>query len=131
MKPQLVARLSKALKTEESESLVAAENQSESNPDGGSGEAQTMTSGDGGGSNNSNDIMHESASNDSIDIDMADIVVIDEYDSTKNDAKNESSSKRVCLQMMNVFAWNVNSLEVITTDFQSFATEFFKKIGRA
>lgn len=100
LKPQLVARLSKALKTEENESIVAAENQSESNADGGSGEAHT-TSGDGamvgGGSNNSND-MHESASNDSIDIDMTDIVVIDEYDSTKNDSKNESSSKRVCVQ---------------------------------
>lgn len=98
LKPQLVARLSKALKTEESESIVAAENQSESNADGGTGETLT-TSVDGvtagGGSNNSND-MHESASNDSIDIDMADIVVIDEYDSTKNDTKNESSSKRVC-----------------------------------
>lgn len=101
LKPQLVARLSKALKTEENESIVAAENQSESNADGGSGEAHT-TSGDGvmadgTGSNNSND-MHESASNDSIDIDMTDIVVIDEYDSTKNDSKNESSSKRVCVQ---------------------------------
>lgn len=84
-----MARLSKALKTEESESLAAAENQNESNA--GDGEAHA-TSGD--GSNNGND-MHDSASNDSIDIDMADIVVIDEYDSTKNDSKNESSSKRV------------------------------------
>lgn len=85
------------MKTEESESIVAAENQSESNADG--GEVHT-TSGDGvmTGSNNSND-MHESASNDSIDIDMTDIVVIDEYDSTKNDSKNESSSKRVCIQI--------------------------------
>lgn len=100
MKPQLVARLSKALKTEESESIVAVENQNESNADA-SGEAYTtsvdgvVTGGGGGASNSSND-MHESASNDSIDIDMADIVVIDEYDSTKNDSKNESSSKRVC-----------------------------------
>lgn len=105
LKPQLVARLSKALKAEENESIVAAENQSESNADGGSGEAHT-TSGDavttGGGSNNSID-MHESASNDndSIDIDMTDIVVIDEYDSTKNDTKNESTSKRVCVRLKN------------------------------
>lgn len=99
LKPQLVARLSKVLKTEENESLVAAENQNESNA-ADDDEAHTTSGGGdgtaGAGSNNSND-MHESASNDSIDIDMADIVVIDEYDSTKNDNKNESSSKRVCI----------------------------------
>lgn len=124
MKPQLVARLSKALKTEESESIVAAEIQSESNT-----EVHT-TSGDGvtasGGSNNSND-MHESASNDSIDIDMTDIVVIDEYDSTKNDTKNESSSKRVCVHMNNPSPkkiWN----KILTSDFKSFLQSSSKKL---
>lgn len=122
----MVARLSKALKTEESESIVAAENQSESNADGGTGETHT-TSGDivtaRGGSSNSND-MHESASNDSIDIDMADIVVIDEYDSTKNDTKNESNSKRVCMiEKISLQRKHKN------TNFELF-TEFIKKIGR-
>lgn len=93
MKPQLVARLSKVLKTEENESLVAAENQNESNA--ADGDETHATSGDGVTSGCGSNDLHESASNDSIDIDMADIVVIDEYDSTKNDNKNESSSKRV------------------------------------
>lgn len=84
LKPQLVARLSKALKAEESES-VCVENQNESNID--TTEVQLA-------SNSSNEL-HELASNDSMDIDLADIVVIDEYDSTKNESKHESSSKRV------------------------------------
>lgn len=76
LKPQLVARLSKALKVEETE----AEERKVDEPE----------------NNDSNADLHESASNDdSMDIDLADIVVIDEYDSTKNE-KNESSSKRVC-----------------------------------
>lgn len=76
LKPQLVARLSKALKAEETE----AEERKVDEPE----------------NNDSNADLHESASNDdSMDIDLADIVVIDEYDSTKNE-KNESSSKRVC-----------------------------------
>lgn len=37
----------------------------------------------------------EDESNDGMDIDMADIVVIDEYDSTKADAKHDESSKKV------------------------------------
>lgn len=85
LKPQLVARLSKVLKTEESEP-ISVEIQNESNID--EPEAQT-------GSNSSNEI-NDCASNDSMDIDMADIVVIDEYDSTKAD-KSESRSKRVSL----------------------------------
>lgn len=70
-----MARLSKALKAEETE----AEEKKVDEPE----------------NNDSNADLHESASNDSMDIDLADIVVIDEYDSTKNE-KNESSSKRVC-----------------------------------
>lgn len=38
---------------------------------------------------------NEDESNDGMDIDMADIVVIDEYDSTKTDAKHDESSKKV------------------------------------
>lgn len=83
LKPQLVTRLSKALKSEENDSILA-ENQNESNID--ESEAQA-------GSNSSNGAL-ECASNDSMDIDLADIVVIDEYDSTKAD-KTESRSKRV------------------------------------
>lgn len=83
LKPQLVTRLSKALKSEENDSILA-ENQNESNID--ESEAQA-------GSNSSNGAL-DCASNDSMDIDLADIVVIDEYDSTKAD-KTESRSKRV------------------------------------
>lgn len=85
MKPQLVARLLKVLKTEEIES-VCAENQNECNIE--ATEAQIA-------SNSSNEVL-ECASNDtSMDIDLADIVIIDEYDSTKNDSKHDTSSKRV------------------------------------
>lgn len=38
---------------------------------------------------------NEDESNDGMDIDMADIVVIDEYDSTKTDTKHDESSKKV------------------------------------
>lgn len=82
LKPQLVARLSKVLKTEESEAALI--------------ESANERKDDIGENNDSNADVHESASNDSMDIDLADIMVIDEYDSTKNDTKNESSSKRVC-----------------------------------
>lgn len=86
LKPQLIARLSKALKSEENES-ISAEHLNESNAEATENKAD---------SNNSNDI-NECASNDSmdIDLDLDNIVVIDEYDSTKNDSKHESSSKRV------------------------------------
>lgn len=85
LKPQLVARLSKALKTEENESI--AEQTIETIIEG--SDPQTSTT-------NNNEI-NEFASNDSmdIDIDMSDIVIIDEYDSTKNESKHDSSSKRV------------------------------------
>lgn len=91
LKPQLVARLSKVLKTEESESILA-ENQNESIAD----EPEPQAT----GSNSSNEA-HDCGSNDSMEIDLADIVVIDEYDSTKNDSKHESSSKRVSLSKFN------------------------------
>lgn len=76
-----MARLSKALKTEESE-LACVESVVESKVEA----SET---------NDSNADIHDDASNDSTDIDFANIVVIDEYDSTKNDSKNDSSSKRV------------------------------------
>lgn len=38
---------------------------------------------------------NEDEFNDGMDIDMADIVVIDEYDSTKTDSKHDESSKKV------------------------------------
>lgn len=83
MKPQLVARLSKALKSEENDS-ISAEHLNESNTETTENKAD------------SNDV-NECGSNDSmdIDLDLDNIVVIDEYDSTKNDCKNDSSSKRV------------------------------------
>lgn len=84
MKPQLAARLSKALKTEESESISAKSANADK-----ADEPETIDAD-----------AHESGSNDSMDIDMADIVIIDEYDSTKNDTKNESSSKRVRFQSL-------------------------------
>ena len=99
LKPQLVARLSKALKAEESES-ICAETQIDSNND--APEAQLA-------SNSSNEV-HDYASNDSMDnmdIDLADIVVIDEYDSTKNESKHESSSKRVIYQFILNFQTNL------------------------
>lgn len=85
MKPQLVARLLKVLKTEEIES-VCEENQNECNID--ATEAQVV-------SNSSNEVLECASNDNSMDIDLADIVVIDEYDSTKNDSKHDSSSKRV------------------------------------
>lgn len=81
MKPQLIARLSKALKTEENEA-IAADNIIDAE----------MTSENQTDCNISNEV-NECASNDSMDIDLAHIVVIDEYDSTKTDSKAES--KRV------------------------------------
>lgn len=81
-----MARLSKALKSEENESILAEHlNESIAEP----AEAKAD-------SNNSNDV-NECGSNDSmdIDLDLDNIVVIDEYDSTKIDSKNDSSSKRV------------------------------------
>lgn len=84
VKTLLVARLSKALKSEETDSILA-ENQNESNID----ESEVQA----GGTNSSNEVL-DCASNDSMEIDLADIVVIDEYDSTKAD-KSESRSKRV------------------------------------
>lgn len=81
LKPQLVARLSKALKVEENKSneddtAAAAEPES------------ALTEG-------AADVLDENLnSNDGMDIDMADIVVIDEYDSTKTDAKLEDASKK-------------------------------------
>lgn len=88
LKPQLVARLSKALKAEENDA-IAAENLNESN-------AETTES---QADNNAGNDVNEYASNDSMDIDLADIVVIDEYDAindtARNDSKTESSSKRV------------------------------------
>lgn len=85
LKPQLVARLIRCLKTEEIES-VCAENQNVCNID--ATEAQVA-------SNSSNEVQECASNDNSMDIDLADIVVIDEYDSTKNDSKHESSSKRV------------------------------------
>lgn len=107
LKPQLVARLSKTLKTEESESVNAEDNQNEGNAE--TSETQAV-------SNSSNEI-NECASNDSIDIDLADIVIIDEYDSTKTDSKHDSGSKRVSI----IFNYR---------DFSAFFTgliQFFKK----
>ncbi|XP_031629279.1 cell division cycle and apoptosis regulator protein 1-like isoform X2 [Contarinia nasturtii] len=80
LKPQLVARLSKTLKSEETES-ISAENQNESN---------VVASATQIASSEINE------SNDSMDIDLADIVIIDEYvlDSTKIDSKHDSASKR-------------------------------------
>lgn len=80
LKPQLVARLSKALKTEENEAIAndaSIENITEN------------------ANQNLSKASNEDESNDGMDIDMADIVVIDEYDSTKTDAKHDESSKKV------------------------------------
>lgn len=78
----MVARLSKALKIEEKES-INTETQYESNAEA-TGNPVVV-----------NEIIECPSNDNSMDIDMADIVIIDEYDSTKNDSKNESSSKRV------------------------------------
>lgn len=85
----MVARLSKALKTEESES-ISAENQIESNVDA----SENTSAG--------NDINECASNENSMDIDLADIVIIDEYDSTKNESKNESSSKKVKINRKNI-----------------------------
>lgn len=92
MKPQLVARLSKVLKTEESES-ISAESLIETNID----EPEVQAA-----SNSSNE-MQDCGSNDSMDIDMADIVVIDEYDS-----KAEKSEKSKRVRFRNMMAWEAS-----------------------
>lgn len=76
MKPQLTARLTKALKTEETDAI------NESNADDSNHEKTSVYSADCG-------------SNDGMDIDMSDIVIIDEYDSTKNESKQEELEKKV------------------------------------
>lgn len=81
LKPQLVARLSKALKAEENEAIA--------------NDASTESTADDAGNQNISKGSNEDESNDGMDIDMADIVVIDEYDSTKTDAKHDESSKKV------------------------------------
>lgn len=87
LKPQLIARLLKACKTVANlDESATTELPTESKVD-----EEEMQ----GTSDKSNE-MNECASNDdSLDIDLAHIVVIDEYDSTKNDSRDDSGSKRV------------------------------------
>lgn len=73
--------MTKALKAEENEAIA--------------NDALTESITDDAANQNMNKESHEDESNDGMDIDMADIVVIDEYDSTKADVKNDESSKKV------------------------------------
>lgn len=62
---------------------------------------------------------------DNMDIDLADIVVIDEYDSTKNEGKHESSSKRV---IINIFVLNFQTnLQIFRNNLQTFSQNSSKK----
>lgn len=83
MKPQLVARLTKALKVEESKA-----NEAETAENASAGPESTVIE-------SASDALDENAnSNDGMDIDMTDIVVIDEYDSTKVESKSDEASKK-------------------------------------
>lgn len=82
LKPQLVARLTKAIKAEEAEATSANQENDDI-----AGDADDQNA------NKANSDAQECLSNDGMDIDLADIVVIDEYDSTKNDKPEESSKK--------------------------------------
>lgn len=81
LKPQLVARLSKALRSEENEVIAI--------------DASTEFITDDAANQNMSKGSNDDESNDCMDIDMADIFVIDEYDSTKTDVKHDESSKKV------------------------------------
>lgn len=76
MKPQLTARLTKALKTEEADAI------NECNADD-SNQAKTS------------DYSADYGSNDGMEIDLADILILDEYDSTKDETKQEEREKKV------------------------------------
>lgn len=81
LRAQLVARLTKALKTEENKPNEGETIGSDEHAD------QSMA-----GESVAIDALDESIhSNDGMDIDMADIVVIDEYDSTKVDSKSDET----------------------------------------
>lgn len=79
LKPQLTARLTKALKIEETSALAECIAEDSNQADNSKGSAHSIDCG----------------SNDCMDIDMADIVIIDEYDSTKNETRQEELEKKV------------------------------------
>lgn len=83
LKPQLVARLTKTLKVEESKA-------NEDEAAASSGFEQNLAENE----STANVLDDNANSNDGLDIDMADIVVIDEYDSTKVDTKSDDTLKK-------------------------------------
>lgn len=87
----MLARLGKAIKAEENEAnkdAAATDNIDDESSN------QNLSKG-------TNDAP-ECDSNDGLDIDMTDIVVIDEYDSTKNDGKHDGSSRKVILSKQTI-----------------------------
>lgn len=94
LKPQLVARLSKVLKAEETESnLNNEEDEDNDHEEEDASDVPTTAA------PNDDGIGNGSAGG--ADIDMADIVVIDEYDSTKPEVKKSKEvSKNIYFQMV-------------------------------